>query len=325
MQWFLVIPMLLSTSAFATDMPPDGKQLLAKMVLAMHNLNYQGTVAFVRDGKLDTMNYVHFSQNNIEQEQLLSLNSPQREIVRQSGRVSHLYPDTDIHMTEQRPFENSFLLNIPTHIEEIEPYYSIKVFGNEEKVALLPTDVVELNAKDTLRYSRKIWIEKKSGLPVKTETFDNAGKRVEAMSFTQLEVKDKVPFLHNIKKWHSPAEGNDACANKTKIVDFAMAPFTAEQLPPGFRVLFFSQHTLEHAELPINHLIIGDGMSFVSVYLEHNPNNTAPYPSNGVQMIGSVKFYSQHLEGYELTVMGEVPEETIALIAKSIKLKTDKH
>jgi len=313
----------MATSASATDQPLDGKQILAQMVPAMHSLNYQGTVAFVRGGKLETMKYFHAYRNNIEQERLLSLNSPLREITRQSGRVSHLYTATGLHMTDERPFEDSFLLNIPKHIEELEPYYDIKLHDKEEKVALLPTYVIELKPKDLLRYSRKLWIQKKNGLPVKTEAFDKTGQKVEEMTFTKLEVKDKLPFVRTIEKWHGKTFDN--CANKTQITDFATAPFTADPLPPGFRVLFFTQRTLKHTEQPVNHLTIGDGLSFVSIYLEHIQGNTTKYQSNGVQTIGSVRFYSEPINDYNLTVMGEVPEETITMIAKSIKLMTDKH
>ncbi len=322
---FLLIAIILPTSSLAADEPPDGKQILEKMAHAMHSLNYQGTVAFVRGGKLDTMAYYHATQNNIEQERMSSLNSPLREITRQSGRVSHLYPATGIHMTEERPFEDSFLLNIPKRIGELEAYYSVNVLDDDEKVALLPAYAIELKPKDQLRYSRKIWIEKNNSLPVRTETFDVTGQQVEEMSFTKLEIKDKLPILNAMEQWHGLAEDKRICAYKTKIVDFATAPFTADQLPPGFHVLFFTQRTLKPSDQPVNHLIIGDGLSFVSIYLEHSQSNTANYQSNGVQTIGSVRFYSQPLDNYDLTVMGEVPEETISLIANSIKLKTDKH
>jgi sigma-E factor negative regulatory protein RseB len=45
--------------------------------------------------------------------------------------------------------------------------------------------------------------------------------------------------------------------------------------------------------------------------------------SKSVESVGAVNFFSQALGDYELTVMGEVPAETVKLIAEGVKLKNN--
>jgi sigma-E factor negative regulatory protein RseB len=316
-QRFLLILLLATTTVSAENTLPNGKEILAKMAQAMHSLNYQGTVAFLRNGKLEPMKYFHATQNGLEQERMLSLNSPLREIIRDSGKVSCLFKATQHKLIDNRPFEHSFLLDLPPNLDELEALYSIQVV-NQENIAMLPTYVLELKSKDQFRYSRKLWVEKNQSLLLKAEVFDLSGKVLEELVFTELEIKDQLAFVDN-----NTSEAKRASVTNTTQTNFNAAAFTVNQMPQGFHELFFTRRTMHNVEQPVDHLILGDGLSSVSVYLEHRDNNPpVKGQENAVQTIGTINFYSQSIGTYELTVMGEVPEQTIKLIAEGIKLKT---
>ncbi|MDD5273030.1 MAG: MucB/RseB C-terminal domain-containing protein [Methylovulum sp.] len=325
-KWFFLILPVLPTAVAWAETPPlpdsdnrpatllqDGKYILKSMVNAMQNLNYQGTVAFLRDGKLEPMRYSHAVNKGHEQEHLLSLNSPLREVVRETGKVSCLYTATQKLIVEQRPFERSFLLDMPSDLGQLDAVYDIEVQG-EENIAMLPTLIVALTPKDKLRYAHKIWVSRHWFLPLKVVVYDLAGGTLEERVFTELEVKDVLPFIA-MKQPSNTSLLPDSPAESSKQAAFALTA-----LPKGFTEVFFSRKPMRDAEQPVDHLLLSDGLASVSVYME--PKNPAQPPINsGVQTIDAINFFSHTQGDYQVTVMGEVPSETIQFIADHVQLR----
>jgi sigma-E factor negative regulatory protein RseB len=304
----------------AADARPEGKQVLLKMVQAMKTLNYQGTVVFLKNDKLEPMKYFHAAKNDREQERLLSLNSPLREIIRDSRQVSCLFKTTRQLVIDHRPFERSFLVDIPQNLDELDAVYAIERIG-EENVALLPAYVIAIKPKDIYRYARKIWIEKQNYLPLKVVVSDTSGKTVEQLIFTEFELKKSLPFV-KVKAadiLHLQQEPISDSPDKLS----KQPTFVPSSLPPGFREIFFTRRLMHNSSQPVDHMLLSDGFASVSVYMENKraglpPDSTAQKNS---QSVGAINFFSKTIDNFELTVLGEVPAETVRLIAEGIKLK----
>ena len=88
-------------------------------------------------------------------------------------------------------------------------------------------------------------------------------------------------------------------------------------MPLGFKEIFFSQQQMHHTDQAVDHLLLSDGFTTVSVYME----STAIGMPSGLHSVGAVTSYSRTLNNYQLTVMGEVPAETVKLIADGVKLR----
>ncbi|TAL49673.1 MAG: negative regulator of sigma E activity [Methylovulum sp.] len=302
----------------------SGKQLLLKMTQAMQVLNYQGTVAFLRNGKLEPMKYFHAADNGVEQERLLSLNSPLREVIRDAGKVSCLYKATQQLVVDHRPFERSFLVDLPKNLDELDAIYNIDVVG-EENIAMLPAYVIAISPKDNLRYARKLWLSKQHFLPLKVVVYDLLDsafldKGLEQLVFTELEVTDKLPFV-DVRK--ADANNPVQAIYKLQAQSSNQAGFTASRLPQGFKEIFFTRRPMHNSGQPVDHLLLSDGLASVSVYMEHKNNaiQSETNSSKSVQSVGAVNFYSRTLGKFELTVMGEVPAETVKLIAEGVMLR----
>ena len=291
----------------------DARQVVVKMNHAMEVLNYQGTVAFLRNGKLEPMKYVHAAENGIEQERLTSLNSPLREIIRGAGQVSCLFKETQQTLVDHRPFERSFLVDVPKKLDDIDATYQLERVG-EENVAMLPSYVIAIRPKDNARYPRKIWIEKQRFLPLKAVVYDNSCVPLEQMVFTEIEVKDALPFV-DVQRLDADYPARHIHQAQPQSSD--QAAFVASELPKGFKEIFFTRKPMHDAGQPVDHLVLSDGFTLVSIYME---NKTAAMPS-GLQSIGAVNSYSRTLDNYQLTVMGVAPAETVKLIAEGIKLR----
>ena len=310
----IFLALVLSVGSAAAAQPElDARQVVERMNHAMEVLNYQGTVAFLRNGKLEPMKYVHAADKGVEQERLTSLNSPLREIIRDAGQVSCLFKETQQRIVDHRPFERSFLVDVPKNLDNIGVSYQLERVG-EENIAMLPSYVIAIQPKDKARYPRKIWIEKQRFLPLKSVVYDNSGVPLEQVVFTEIEVKDALPFV-DVK--FLDADYPARHIHQAQSQSSGQAAFVATQLPEGFLEIFFARKPMHDAEQPVDHLVLSDGFTSISIYME----NKSAAMQSGLQAIGAVNSYSRTIDNYQLTVMGVVPAETVKFIAEGIKLR----
>lgn len=306
--------LLLSTrTVFAADLELNARQALTKMTHAMRVLNYQGTVAFLRNGKLETMKYFHAAEEGIEQERLLSLNSPLREIIRDADKVSCLFKSTQQVVVDHRPVGRSFLVDLPQNLDELSAIYDFEIVG-EENVAMLPAYVVAIQPKDDFRYVRKIWIEQQQFLPLKVAVYDLSDTILEQVVFTDLQVKETLPFVE-VK--FGEASGAVKHIHQLQSQASDKAAFVINSLPTGFQEIFFTRRPMHNSNQPVDHLLLSDGFAAVSIYME-NKNTTM---QQGLQAVGAINSYSRTIDDWQLTVMGEVPAKTVKFIAEGIKLR----
>lgn len=308
------ISLFLSTgSVSAQDTSLTARQALINMNNAMQVLNYQGTVAFFRNDKLETMKYFHAVKNGQEQERLLSLNSPLREVIRDSGMVSCRFNDNRPLVVDHRPYENSFIIDLPVNFDKLANIYQFELEG-EEDIAMLPSYVINIKSNDEYRYDRKVWIEKQKFLPLKVEIFDLSGETLEQVVFTEQQVKDQLSFVD----FKLP---DAAAVDRLQSRSPDQAAFEMTQLPPGFKTIYFTRRPMHRPNHLVDHLVLSDGFAMVSVYME----SATPSMHSGLQSAGAVNSFSHTLEDYLFTVMGEVPANTVKMIAESIKLKRSNH
>lgn len=304
---------LTAASVFA-DVPEKApEQTLLKMQQAMKRLNYQGTVAFLRNGKLNILKYSHAATDGKGQERLVSLNSPLRETIREADKVSCFFPETSKVIVDHRPAARSFLIDLPEQLNGLHDFYQF-AFSGEEKIAMLPAKVLDISPKDRYRYARRIWIDNQQFLPLKVEVYDRSGNTIEQVVFTEFEVKSSLPFV----------DVDSALENKEvqrihnrQPMSFETARFELTQIPGGFRKQFFVQMTMQGSNRPVEHLLLSDGFSSVSVYLENKTDNI----ELGPRSTDSVNSFSRVIDDQLVTVMGEVPEETVRYIAEGVNLR----
>ncbi len=318
-QALLIFLLLAVGAASAEETKPAAKDILQKMVNAMSVSNFQGTVIFLKNDKLEAMKYFHSGMNKQEQERLVSLNSPPREIVRNSDQIRCFYKLTRQEIVDHRPYEHSFIVDVPKNLDELDPIYHFEVVG-EEDVAMLPSYVVTIQPKDDFRYVRKIWVSKQHFLPMKAVVYGLYGMVLEQVVFTEVQVDKsspdktvksagltKQPMLENLPPSDTPSQ----------------AAFEVTALPQGFKQVFFSRKPLRQSEQPVDHVLLSDGFASVSVYVESKKANASASGSipEGIHSAGAINSLSKAIADSQLTVLGEVPAATVKLIAESIKLR----
>lgn len=311
LQWLAITLWIFSASVVATE-SSGPIQLLTAMQHAMATLNYQGTVAILKNGKLDTSQYFHSAQNGIEQERLLSLNSPIREVVRDNDKVSCLFKASKEIIIDHKPARQAFLLNLPKDPGKLDQFYTLSLEG-EAQVATQPADVIVITPKDQFRHTRKLWIARENRLPLRIEVLDFTGSTLEEILFTDLQViKDlnKVDLSIDAKEIHHIHQFED--------LGLAKIPLQFERIPSGYEKVSFTRTSFPSGKQAVDQLLLSDGLSSVSVYLDKKTKNF----HSSLQTAGAVNSFSRVLNNYLITVIGDVPAVTVESIAQGISIST---
>lgn len=316
MRFLYVLLFSLSSVLADEQYGQSGQQWLEKVRNAMKTLDYHGTVVFMRNGQIDTMKYWHTVENGVETERLTSLNSPLREVVRKSNEIKCLYKESRKEVEGRHPIDRSFILNLPKAPERAESQYLLAVAG-QEMVAMRPTQIIAVLPKDDLRYARKIWVDLQSKLPLKVEVYNSAGNTIEQVLFTEFDI-DPNKSAHESE---SLAADTDH-ANQhyvSRIDSLEDTPFQLNQWPAGFEQVFFVRNTMQQSKKVVDHLLISDGFSNISVYFEEKAEQNI----EGARSLGPINSFSRVLGDWQITVLGEVPLPTIEMVANGVTLRAN--
>lgn len=310
---FLVVFWLFLSSAIADDGKTlSGEQWLEKVDRAMRNLSYHGTVVLLKNGQLDTMKYRHGFEDGIEVETLSSLNSPLREVTRKANEIICLYTESSQKIGGRQPVDRSFIVNLPRHFDNLDGQYLVAV-ADQEMVAMRPATMIAVLPKDELRYARKIWVDSENYLPLKLEVYGLDGHAIEQVVFTELAVDGTTSAAEPPK----PSTGNQRHQHQLTAEDFDKSAFQLKNWPKGFETVFFIRNMMQKGQKSVDHLLISDGFSNISVYFEAK----GEHPVEGPRGLGSVNSFSKVLANWQITVLGEVPAKTVEWVAAGVAVR----
>jgi len=181
--------------------------------------------------------------------------------------------------------------------------------------------VVAVEPRDEYRYGRRLCVHDESHLLLRSELTAANGDAIEQVMFTAVEFplaiagQKLLPELDGADfTWHrepeeQPETGDGAADSRWKVV----------QVPDGFMLTDHGWHQLSADDAGVEHWVYSDGVASVSVYIEKSLKDNEAY--SGVSHRGALNAYGTMVGGYYVTVVGEVPRQTVELIGKSVHLK----
>lgn len=292
----------------------EAKTWLASARQATGKLNYRGIVSYMKDNQIESLHVFHGFNNGLEQERLLSVNTPMREVIRTADKVTCYYPETKSMSVDAKPSRHSVLLDLPSDLAELSKHYSFAL-GEVEHVARRPARVVVIGAKDTLRYGRKLWIDVESKLPLKFEWLDGNGQVLEQMVFNSLTVEQSIP-----PEELSPSTTVDGSwkVKRHETLPANSLRWTLDGVPDGFHMMSYTRLKRDTNNRVIDHILLSDGISSVSIYIDELMNEIFTAQP---RKVGAINSYTRKLDKYLVTVMGEAPEKTVQTIGDGIHLQ----
>ena len=304
-----------ATLAFATNAAAeDATRWLERAALAAKTLNYAGTVVFQHNGHVETSRLVHMSDNGQEQEKLVSLDGPAREVIRSSNDVRSYFPDAKVVRVDPRTFRNVFPSLSAEQMRNLNQYYEARPVVSE-RIAGHWTQVMTFEPKDGLRYGHKFWADALTGLLLKVRVIDDRGEVVEQFAFTDVAINEKVDREMVKPSW--PTTPPDWQVKQGNLGE--MAPrdtgWSVGKVPAGFQKIMEGYRTLRGKRDPVMHLVYSDGLVAISVFVEP----VAPGPVvTGVSQQGGLSVFVARKDDYLITVLGEAPPATVRQMAQSL-------
>jgi len=306
---------LISASSFAVDQTTPAQKLISQMSEANHKLNYEGVFIYRRQGQMDTMRIIHRVDENGIQERIVSLTGFAREVIRDKNSVTCILPDDESVMVEKSAPGQFKISQLPEQINKVSEYYTFSIAG-QDRVANRPAWVVDILPRDDYRYGYQLWIDLESKLLLKSELKNKEGVALEQFFFAKLQILEEIP-----DEWLKPEiSGVGYTWHDNSSEDFPIhngdVSWKATWMPDGFVMSDQEKQNVDESQMPVEHLMYSDGLAMVSVFVEKldKPANIVTGPSSR----GGVNTFSTMTDSYLITAIGEVPQDTVKLFAKSV-------
>ena len=292
----------------------DGARWLERAAQAAKTLNYTGTVVYQHNGHVETSRLVHMVEGGREQEKLVSLDGPPREVIRSSDEVRCYFPDAKVVRVEARTFRNVFPSLSAEQLRNLSQYYEAKMVVSE-RVAGQWTQVMVFTPTDGLRYGHKFWADAKTGLLLKARLVDDRGEAVEQFAFTDVSINEKVDLDMVRPSW--PKAPPDWQMRQGSFGEVAPKDtgWAVGKVPPGFQKVIEGDRVWRGGRGPAKQLVYSDGLVSISVFIEPLALPSAPI---GATQQGGLSYFTTKSDDYVVTVLGEAPPAAVRQIAQSV-------
>jgi len=311
----LLLVVLLAVSGQAVAQG-DARKWLDDMSGALQSLDYDGTFVYLHDGKLEAMRIIHRMDKGGQRERLVSLTGSAREVLRDDKMVTCIMPDNKSVMVGQSRPPQPFPV-VPRDLDSVSPHYLLEDVG-DDRMAGYAARVIAITPRDSFRYGYRFWIARDTRMLLKSDLTDVDGKPIEQMMFTRLSIGDDIPaddlqpsLTGDGYTWHSQVN-----VRRKPSHPEGKPAWQAGKLPAGFSMTHFQHKRMRDASSDAQHMVFSDGLATVSAYVENV--DSVQEPLVGLSSMGAMNAFGVLRDGFQVTVVGEVPPATVEMIATSL-------
>ena len=306
-----------SLSSLAVD---DIWLLLQKTAYAARELNYQGVFVYQNGKQTSSVQITHMNNNGQEMTRNVVLDNgvqtgQSREVYSQGSNIVIFHPQNQKMVIEKRRGQNLFPAMLPLELDTIKVSYTSRL-GALENVAGREAQIIELIPNDAFRYSYKIWADTEYGLLLKMALLDNKKQTLEQIAFSRIDM-----LYSQDVNWFQPKidVSKNYVMEDTTAVNHVESNWIVTELPAGYSKVDHRALAVPGKTAPVDQMIFSDGIASVSLFIE--PLTKGMRPKMGHMMIGSTNICANVIDGYQVTVVGEVPEATVMQIARAVSFK----
>ncbi len=297
--------LLVSATAYA-DAALDW---LNRAAAATKQLNYSGIYVYHQGEHVEVQRVLHRVDASGEQEKIEVMDGTPRQFLRINNDVYCHLPDGKHVRLERNALRRFFPALLPAQPVGLLKYYEAKL-GGIERVAGRACQVISLEPRDGYRYAYHLWLDKQTGLPLKSRMINGNGGVVSMFVFSEVQI-GKAPAAQIF--------ANDL---KGKIVQKAAFDKPAEvawnvEPPPGFIRVQEAVRVFPGKKAPVTHLVFSDGLSVLSMFVE--PINPQMQRLQGLSAEGVIGVYAREVDGYTVTTLGEVPNMALIETGNSVE------
>ncbi|MDB5849004.1 MAG: transcriptional regulator [Rhodoferax sp.] len=325
-----------AASAPVEAAPTQPERSVSDWLMRMHEASrkraYVGTFVVSSGSGLSSARIWHVCNGDQQMERVESLTGAPRSTFRHNDQVVTFLPESKVAQSERRESLGLFPNLLQARDSSIPEYYGAKRVGSD-RVAGFDADVVRLIPRDKLRFGYRIWSEKKSGLVVKLQTLDTDGSVLEQAAFSELQLDAPVRMDKLAQMMANTAGYRMEKVEMVKTTALAEG-WAMKGEVPGFKPMSCFKRPVagptfgpSPAGTPASptagasdgtlQWIFSDGLASVSLFVENF--DAKRHAQEGFMAIGATQSYSQHVSDWWVTVVGEVPPQTLKAFARALE------
>ncbi len=296
----------------------EARTWLKRMSEASKTLNYEGTFVYRQGAHIESVRIIHRADADGGKERLVSLNGVPREVLRDGTQVTCIMPDNHAVVVGSRRSKGRLAASFEAVDEALESYYSFSV-GDSDRVAGRTTRIIRIEPRDEYRYGYELWLDEETGLLLKSALLDGKAKVLEQVLYTSMSMPDSIP--DTMLEPETSGEGftwytSDGAKPDAQAIgsDWAVAG-----LPAGFALKSSEQEPIPSSDAPVQHMVYSDGLASFSVYIERLTADKEPFV--GISQMGAMSAFGKVSGEYQLTVVGEVPSNTVEQVGRAVQRK----
>lgn len=296
---------------------------LKAMAFAAHKTDYTGTFVYQYGNQVETSRITHISDQNGEYGRLEGLDGVRREVIHNNDQVWTYVGDRQVSI-EKHQKRRSFPALLPEQLSLLGENYQIRRV-EQDRVAGFPANAFLILPRDNLRYTHKLWAHTDSGLLLKAAVLDSRGRVVEQYAFTQLTIGGNIdrnwitPNKSVSYHSHHPYATSRPTSTEPEKHVIRESGWHVDLLPPGFKKTMEISRPLSGKKTPVTHMVFSDGLAGISVFIEDIIGKQDL--RIGLSSKGLLQVYSK-ISGHNLiTVVGEVPPQTVMQVADSARYR----
>ncbi len=272
----------------------------------------------MHNGRLDSMKIVHGVVDGKVREKLISLSGEPREVVRDEETVTFIWPMRKLVTVDPSSAYHGIPTIVPRELESLTQNYTV-ISGLKSRIAEHDCKVLAIKPIDQFRYGYELCIEPETGMLLRSKMIHPRGHLLEQVMFTHVEYLDTVEDVNfqpenNIDNftWRKAKQPDEYAQNAEQN----QKGWRVSKLPPGFSVSNISQRLMITSDEPVHHMVVSDGVASVSVFIIKPRKLSKIF--EGLSHRGSINAFSRGFDNHQITVLGEVPNETVKMIGLSI-------
>ncbi len=315
----LVLPIEVEPLAADERIESEGHALINKMLNNVNKINYQGTFVFMHSGQLHSMRIVHGIVNGQMKERLTSLSGEPREIVRDAETVTCVWPKRSLVTVDPSSANHGIPTIVPRELERLTQNYKV-ISGPNNRIAGHGCKVLAIKPVDQFRYGYELCIEPETGMLLRSKMIHPRGHLLEEVMFTHVQYLDSVDHINfdlendiDNFTWRRSRQASEYAQQQLDM----QKGWRVSKLPPGFSVSKISERIMTTSDEPVHHMVVSDGVASVSVFII-KPRQPSHF-FEGITRRGSINAFSKGFADHQITVLGEVPNETVKMIGSSIE------
>ncbi|MDF0751938.1 MucB/RseB C-terminal domain-containing protein [Marinobacter sp. 71-i] len=298
----------------AEDAERDAEYWLGRLGPALNMTSYRGVFVYARGDQVSSMRIAHRYRDGMVEERLVPQDGASGEIVRKGMRVVCVLPDHGRIQLDQVIPSGPFAEAFSSQLMPVTRWYQPELVG-DDRIAGYDVVKLGLRAKDELRYSHQLWLEKSTGLLVKSHVRSVGGEVLEHFQFTSLEITDSLPDSEFVIRTEGEAIKRNLTPEEASSPAPRMDGWTLQWRPDGFVPAAAPRSGEGQA------VAFSDGMAAFSVFVEPARKMVMP---TGASRIGATTVYMKQLDvddvTFFVTVVGEIPPTTARKVAESVKV-----